>query len=610
MCGIVAALRPGLPVLPTLIDGLRQLEYRGYDSAGVAWLDRDKIGRCRAVGRVADLVAKCGDPSAISADIGIAHTRWATHGGVTEPNAHPHLSRDEIALVHNGIIENHEALRDELISDGYRFESDTDTEVIVNLIHRRISVGDDLFEAVRNTVVQLRGAYSIAVMSQHEPQRIVGARDGSPLIAGIVDQGGYLASDMGALIRETQHYHVLENGDIVDIQPQGIAVYNVDGELQQRPVLTSSLSPAAIELGPYRHFMQKEIYEQPNAINETLEGRLGGDRVLDGILGPDSDALLDQVRGVQIIGCGTSYYTGLVARHWMESLGIPCDVEIATEFSARRHPDPSHRLVIAITQSGETIDLVKAVEHARAEGFPWVLTLCNVPESSLTRMADLLLLTRAGPEIGVASTKAFTAFLTALLLVTVLLARRRGLDGAAEAEIVHQLRELPATVQQAIDLGDATEQLAIQLARYDNAIFLGRGSHFPIALEGALKLKEISYIHAEGYPAGELKHGPLALIDENMPVIAVAPNDELTEKLRSNMQEVRARGGQLFVIADDSSTVRESDGVSVLRFPSSGSWISPMVAVIPLQLLAYHVAVIRGTDVDKPRNLAKSVTVE
>ena len=608
MCGIVGAVSKN-NVVPMLIDGLKRLEYRGYDSAGVAVVRDNKIERKVNVGRVADLEAEI-DFDQFKAFTGIAHTRWATHGGVTKDNAHPHISQNNVALVHNGIIENHQELREELKSKGYNFYSQTDTEVIVNKVDDFISQGFDLLQAVQKTIKLLKGAYALGVISLSEPGRMIGARSRSPLLVGVKPGEAYLGSDMSALIAVTNQFMVLEDGDLVDINQGQVTIYNKENAIVERDVKTSSLSANAVELGDYNHYMQKEIFEQGQAIADTLEGRISANSVLEQSFGHNAADIFNQVEAVQIIACGTSFYSGLVARNWFEKFGVRCDVEIATEFSSRAHVVPDNALVVTISQSGETIDTLNALDKARQLGYRYSLTICNAPESSLVRASDLVFMTHAGPEIGVASTKAFTTQLAALLLLAIVLGRRKLLDQTTEAELVNELRSLPGKVEQALSQDKEIEKLAIRFVDKNHALFLGRGLHFPIALEGALKLKEISYIHAEAYPAGELKHGPLALVDSQMPVIAVAPNNNLLEKIKSNIQEVRARGGQLIVFADQESGMDADAGIEVIKVAPVDDTISPIIYVIPLQLLAYHVAVIKGTDIDKPRNLAKSVTVE
>ncbi|MGI9310991.1 MAG: glutamine--fructose-6-phosphate transaminase (isomerizing) [bacterium] len=609
MCGIVGAVGAD-DVLPLLLDGLRRLEYRGYDSAGVAVIDAGRLTRIRSVGRVADLERAIGDGAALGGATGIAHTRWATHGPATEANAHPHTGDETLALVCNGIIENHETLRREQQADGFEFASQTDTEVVVNEVRRHLRDGSDLLAAVQATLTVLEGAYAIGVVSAHEPRRLIGARHGSPLVVGIGDGAAYIASDMAALVSVTRDFQVLENGDVVDINDGAIAILDHRGRAQQRPRRTCSLSADAIELGDYRHYMLKEIHEQGVAIANALEGRIAGARLLEQCFGVDAASIFDRTRAVRILACGTSYHAGLVASYWFERYGVPCRAEIASEFRSRAHAVEDDCLVVTLSQSGETIDTLSALEVARAQGFERSLTICNSPESSLVRASDLALMTHAGAEIGVASTKAFTTQLVALRLLVIALGRRFRMTAADEARLIAELRELPAKVEKAIALEPLIADIAEQFADKQHALFLGRGAHYPIALEGALKLKEISYIHAEAYPAGELKHGPLALVDADMPVISVAPNDRLIAKLKANIEEVRARGGKLIVFADPESNITAQDNLQVINIAPVDSSMAPIIYTIPLQLLAYHVALIKGTDVDKPRNLAKSVTVE
>lgn len=609
MCGIVCAVSD-IPVLPLLIRGLKQLEYRGYDSAGVALLNQGVVERIRSVGRIADLEAALGEVRNSEATMGIAHTRWATHGKPTQKNAHPHLTPGKLAIVHNGIIENHQSLRSELIEAGYVFESETDTEVILHAVDREYRQTSDLYEAVRVTVKRLKGAYAIGLMCSDEPGRIVGARLGSPMVVGIGENSGYIASDMTALLSVTRDFYIIEDGELVDISNGEIRITDLEGEAVEHPVFTSSQNPSDTDLGDYRHYMLKEIYEQAQSVSDTLYGRISGECVMPGIFGAGDNAILEQTRAIQIIACGTSYHAGLVAQYWFEKYGVPCRVEIASEFRSRSHAVPDNALVVTLSQSGETIDTLAALKTAREAGYAHTLAICNVPESSLVRESDLVLMTHAGPEIGVASTKAFTTQLVALLLLVASVARRFKLSSQAEAKIVRELRELPAIIEQTLKREAEIAELAKLFANKDHALFLGRGTQYPIAMEGALKLKEISYIHAEAYAAGELKHGPLALVDEKIPVVAVAPNNRLLEKLKSNIEEVRARGGRMLVFADDSSDMQSSDGVEIIRVGKVDNIIAPIVFTLPLQMLAYHVALIKGTDIDKPRNLAKSVTVE
>jgi len=610
MCGIVGAVAER-NVVPILLEGLKRLEYRGYDSAGVAVLDGDSaLGRVRTPGKVAAL-GKMLESTGLTGSLGIAHTRWATHGAPNEANAHPHTVKDRIAVVHNGIIENHTELRGELKAKGYSFSSETDTEVIAVRVLQHVEEGHDLVTAVKMTTRILEGAYSIGVIDERDPQRVVAARLGSPLVVGIGVGENFLASDVAALIPVTQRFIFLEDGDVVDIRRDGVVISDTSDAEVSRPEVQSELTVDSVARGQYRHYMQKEIFEQADAIANTLEGRLSDNRVLEAAFGPESATVLDRVKSVQIIACGTSYHAGMVARNWMEGLaGIPCHVEVASEFRYR-HPVPNpDALVVAISQSGETADTLAALRACKASGFGPSLGIVNAPESSLVRESDLILMTRAGPEIGVASTKAFTTQLVALLLLVVVLGRRHKISAEREAIIVQQLRSLPEVCRAVLQLDESINDFSARFADKHHALFLGRGVQYPVAMEGALKLKEISYIHAEAYPAGELKHGPLALVDAEMPVIAVAPNDVLLEKLKSNLEEVRARGGELYIFADRDSGLQDAEGIHVLEVPPAGAHVTPIVYTIPLQLLAYHVAVLKGTDVDQPRNLAKSVTVE
>jgi glucosamine--fructose-6-phosphate aminotransferase (isomerizing) len=608
MCGIVAAAARN-NIVPVLLEGLRKLEYRGYDSAGLAILNGG-LQRLRSVGRVAELAAQA-DSTGASSETGIAHTRWATHGVPSERNAHPHIS-EGLAVVHNGIIENYEALRAELSDLGYRFSSETDTETIAHLIHHTLKSEPDLFRAVCRTVQRLQGAYAIAVVKEDEPGRVIVAREGSPLLLGVGEQGNYAASDASALLQVTRRIVYLENGDVAELRPDAWRVARADGTPVERPVALSTLSADAVELGRFRHYMQKEIFEQPDALANTLEMVGGAKSLQAGLFGAEAETLLGGARSVLILACGTSSHAGMAARYWLEAVaGIPCTVETASEYRYRESVPQADQLVIAISQSGETADTLAALRHAKALGHHRTLALCNVPESAIVRECALRFITRAGPEIGVASTKAFTTQLAALFLLTLVLAKLKGrLSDAEEAGQLQALRHLPAAIGRALELEPQIKTWAERFAMKQHALFLGRGIHYPIALEGALKLKEISYIHAEAYPAGELKHGPLALVDKDMPVIAVAPNDVLLEKLKSNLQEVKARGGELYVFADADSEITESEGVHILRLPEHYGRLSPILHVIPLQLLSYHAALVKGTDVDKPRNLAKSVTVE
>jgi glucosamine--fructose-6-phosphate aminotransferase (isomerizing) len=608
MCGIVG-ISAGRDVVRDLIAGLKALEYRGYDSAGVAILGPVGIERRRAKGKVRDLETAF-DALPLDGHCGIAHTRWATHGVPNERNAHPHISGDSLSVVHNGIIENHAELRAELQAAGYRFESDTDTEVIAHLVEHYQREGDSLLDATRRALARLHGAYALVLMSKREPGVLVGARSGSPLVLGFGDDEHYLASDIHALLPLTRRFTYLAEGDVVELRRDAVRVFDSAGELVQRAIKESTFSLDSVERGEYRHYMLKEIFEQPQAVADTLESRIASGRVLSNVFGVGADELLARTRNVHIIACGTSYHAGLVARYWIESLaGLPCSCEIASEYRYRQPVVPADTLLVTISQSGETADTLAALRMAGERGYLGRLAVCNVPESSIVREADLQLMTRAGPEIGVASTKAFTTQLAALALLALQLGRLHGTDPERVAAGVRELETLPGLIAEALQLDAAIRDMAESFVPKQHALFLGRGTQFPVALEGALKLKEISYIHAEGYPAGELKHGPLALVDESMPVVAVAPNDHLLDKLKSNMEEVRARGGELFVFVDAS--VRH--GMlhdHVLELPACGEIAAPIVFTIPLQLLAYHVAVLRGTDVDQPRNLAKSVTVE
>jgi glucosamine--fructose-6-phosphate aminotransferase (isomerizing) len=610
MCGIVGAVATR-NVVPVLLQGLKRLEYRGYDSAGVAVLDSEKcIKRVRKPGKIKDLEGALRDDPA-SGPIGIAHTRWATHGEPSEYNAHPHVCNNSVAVVHNGIIENFEALKETQQSLDYVFTSDTDTEVIVHQLHQYLDKGTSLLEAVTQTVKDLEGAYALGVISTEDPDHLIAARRGSPLVIGLGEKANYIASDVAALITETQEFIFLEEGDIAVLEPGKVSVFDRDGEAVERQVHHSELKHDAVERGEYDHYMLKEIYEQPAAIAETLEGRLGESTVLEASLGPKAKAILDKVKNIQIVACGTSYHAGLIAKYGFESVtGLPCNVEVASEFRYRKHVVLPNTLFITISQSGETADTLAALRLAKELGYEHTLAICNVPESSLVRESELTLMTRAGPEIGVASTKAFTTQLVAILLLLVVLARRFKLPEDLESKVVEQLRQLPGIIDDVLKLDDQIKVFAEEIADKDHALFLGRGMHYAVALEGALKLKEISYIHAEGYPAGELKHGPLALVDANVPIIAVAPNDKLIDKLKANLQEVRARGGKLYVFADQQANVKADKDTKVIQVAPVDIAVSPIIFTVPLQMLAYHVAVIKGTDVDQPRNLAKSVTVE
>jgi len=609
MCGIVGAVAQR-NVVPILLEGLKRLEYRGYDSAGLAVIAGDSLQRVRSVGRVASLASDAREHK-VRGSTGISHTRWATHGAPTERNAHPHVSLDGLAVVHNGIIENYEELREELKAQGYQFSSDTDTEVIAHLVHARWRETRDLGLAVREAVTRLRGAYAIACIVPAEPQRLVGARRGSPLLLGVGIEEHFVASDASALLPVTQRMVYLEEGDVADLGLFGYQVYDAQDRLVERAVHLSELSSETAELGPYRHFMQKEIAEQPRALGDTIESTLSRGFVPE-LFGAGAAEVFAGIDSVTILACGTSFYAGLVARYWIESLAqLPCSAEVASEYRYRESVRNPNTLIVTISQSGETADTLAALRHAQAQGHHRSLAICNVPESAIVRASGLSYLTRAGMEIGVASTKAFTTQLAALFSLTVTLGRARGaISPEKAAEYLEALRRLPGKVQHVLNLEPQLQGWAERFAEKHHALFLGRGVHYPIALEGSLKLKEISYIHAEAYPAGELKHGPLALVDADMPVIAIAPNDALLEKLKSNLQEVKARGGELYVLADNDSHFQAEPGVHVIRLPDHEGILSPVLHVVPLQLLAYHTALQKGTDVDKPRNLAKSVTVE
>ena len=610
MCGIVGAIADR-DVVPVLVEGLKRLEYRGYDSSGIAVADAASVRRVRRTGRVGEMEQAAAAEN-FHGSLGIGHTRWATHGGVTEANAHPHISHGDLALVHNGIIENHEAQRERLAALGYVFESQTDTEVIAHLIHHHMAGGNDLLDALQAAVKELTGAYALAVVSRSEPGRLVCARMGCPLLVGLGEGENFVASDVSAIISATRRVIFLEEGDTAELTRAGVQVFDGHDAPVQREVHVSDVSLASLELGPYRHFMQKEIHEQPRAIADTVEAVIDAGGFEPELFGARAGEVLGGVTGVKILACGTSYYAGMTARYWIEAIaGLPCDVEIASEYRYREaYADPSH-LVVTISQSGETLDTMEALKYAKSLGHRHTLSICNVPESAIPRASELVCYTRAGAEIGVASTKAFTTQLAALFQLTVVLGKLHGKVGPEqEADYLEQLRHLPGSVQHALNLEPQIQAWAERFAGKDDALFLGRGLHYPIALEGALKLKEISYIHAEAYPAGELKHGPLALVDVDMPVVVIAPNDRLLEKVKSNMQEVRARGGELFVFADQDSHFVESEGVHVIRTPRHAGVLSAVIHTIPVQLLAYHTALARGTDVDKPRNLAKSVTVE
>ncbi|MCK5720231.1 MAG: glutamine--fructose-6-phosphate transaminase (isomerizing) [Thiomargarita sp.] len=608
MCGIIGAVAER-DVVPILIEGLKRLEYRGYDSAGLAVIDQQSLKSKKVSGKVAKLEQEIKD-TLLSAPTGIAHTRWATHGKANYENAHPQISKELIALVHNGIVENYSKLRLQLEQWGYEFNSKTDTEVIVHLIHYHFNQSNDLLTAVRTSLQSIEGTYAIAVINPEVPGHLIAARHGSPLVIGIGIGEHFIASDIAALIPVTQKFIFLEDGDIVDLQRNSFKITN-SGNPVKRAIHISQLQANAVERGQYRHYMYKEIFEQPQAIKNTIENRIHNSSILETIFGPSTHKLLKNINSVQIIACGTSYHAGLTGRYWIEKFAkIPCTVEIASEFRYRNPLPNSQTLVVTLSQSGETADTLAALNEAKQLGFGPSLAICNVPESAIVRMSDMVLMTHAGPEIGVASTKAFTTQLLSLLMLAVVLGKHNNMDHKIEHRIVDAINILPAQIENVLKLNSIIEQLAGDFADKQHALFLGRGIHYPIAMEGALKLKEISYIHAEAYPAGELKHGPLALVDSKMPVIAVAPNNILQEKLKSNLQEVQARGGQLYIFANHRAIMQELDYVKVIELGEVDDIISPIIYSIPLQLLAYYVALIKGTDVDKPRNLAKSVTVE
>jgi glucosamine--fructose-6-phosphate aminotransferase (isomerizing) len=609
MCGIVGAVAKR-QVSDILVEGLRRLEYRGYDSAGVAVINAGKIGLTKRVGKV-EVLSDALAAAPLTGGVGIAHTRWATHGKPSEDNAHPHLSNDRIALVHNGIIENHEQLREQLTDAGYVFKSQTDTETIVHLIDSKIATGVDLLAAVKASIKELEGAFGLAVVSLGEPDKIICARSGSPLVIGVGIGENFIASDQLALRQVTDRFIYLEEGDIACVTSDGYLIWDESDQPVIRATISISDKLDAADKGQYRHYMLKEIYEQPAVIKNTLQGRISKDKILEQAFGTEAKAILDQAEHVQIVACGTSYHSGLVARYWLEEIaGVPCSVEVASEFRYRKVVVPKNSLFITISQSGETADTLAALRLAKTLGYSSSLAVCNVAQSSLVRESDLALMTEAGPEIGVASTKAFTTQLVALLLVTIALAKRHGLSIETEAEMVAALHTLPAAIEQTLTLDAEIKRKSEHFADKSHSLFLGRGAQYPVAMEGALKLKEISYIHAEAYPAGELKHGPLALVDADMPIVAVAPNNELIEKLKSNLEEVAARGGELFVFADVNTGLSVGPGLISVHVPTVAAVIEPIIYTIPLQLLSYHVAVLKGTDVDQPRNLAKSVTVE
>jgi glucosamine--fructose-6-phosphate aminotransferase (isomerizing) len=608
MCGIVGAIAER-NVVPILLEGLKRLEYRGYDSAGVAVIN-GSMQRLRSCGRVAQL-ERLAAAQGLNGTIGIGHTRWATHGVPSERNAHPHVSGG-VSVVHNGIIENHDAMRSRLQALGYEFSSDTDTEVIAHLVHSFLASGKPLFDAVQTATKELAGAYAIAVIAMDDPSRMVVARMGAPLLLGLGDGENFAASDTAALLQVTRRMIYLEEGDCAQVTLKSVHIVDARGHVVERPLHVSQLAADAIELGTYRHYMQKEIFEQPAAVAATLETITHATSIVPQIFGAEAAGVFSQINSCLILACGTSFHAGTVARYWIEGLaGIPCNVEIASEYRYRESVPNQRSLVVVISQSGETADTIAALHHARALGQPNALAICNVPESALIRACNLRFLTRAGPEIGVASTKAFTAQLASLFVLALVLAKQRGrLSREREVELLEALRRLPAWLSGALRAEPEMAAWAAKFARCEHALFLGRGVHYPIAMEGALKLKEISYIHAEAYAAGELKHGPLALVDRNMPVVAIAPRDLLLDKLKSNLQEVRARGGELYVLANGDTALTNGEGVHIVQLHDDPGVLSPIVSTVPLQLLAYHAALLRGNDVDKPRNLAKSVTVE
>ena len=611
MCGIVGAIAER-NIVPILMEGLRRLEYRGYDSAGLAVLNGSQhLSRLRTVGKV-KMLQEALEQSPATGKIGIAHTRWATHGIPSERNAHPHISRDGLAIVHNGIIENHEELREELMRSGYQFSSETDTEVIAHRIHFHLETVQDLFKAVRATVAELEGAYALAVVSEHDPERLILAREGCPVVIGLGVEENFVASDVAALLPVTRRFVFLEEGDVAEIRRKSVRIIDKNGNTVERVVRESELSADAAEKGQYRHFMLKEIHEQPRAIANTLQERVANGRLLEAAFGPAATEVFKRTQNVHIVACGTSYHAASVAKYFIEQIcKVPCAVDIASEYRYRNPLVPANSLFVTISQSGETADTLAALRLAKQSGYLSSLSICNVPESSLVRESELVMLTRAGPEIGVASTKAFTTQLAALGMLVVALAKHHGADAERERGLVTRLVELPKLVERTLELDPIVHKLAERFAEKHHTLFLGRGALYPVAMEGSLKLKEISYIHAEAYPAGELKHGPLALVDADMPVITVAPNNDLLEKLKSNLMEVRARGGELIVFADPEAGIQASDGVTVIEMPRHVTYFqAPAVYTIPLQLLAYHVAILKGTDVDQPRNLAKSVTVE
>ena len=609
MCGIVGAVAQR-DVAEILVEGLRRLEYRGYDSAGVAVIHHGELSRTRRVGKVQELTTALAEMP-LSGGTGIAHTRWATHGEPSERNAHPHLSEGDIAVVHNGIIENHHKLREMLKGLGYQFSSDTDTEVICHLVHHELKSHDTLLAAVQATVKQLEGAYGTVVIDRRDSERMVVARSGSPLVIGFGLGENFVASDQLALLPVTRSFAFLEEGDVAEVTRRSVSIFDVDGNVVEREVKESEVTHDAGDKGEYRHYMLKEIYEQPLALTRTIDGRIANKQVLDTAFGENAAEFLKDIKHVQIIACGTSYHAGMAARYWLEDwAGVSCNVEIASEFRYRKSHLFPNSLLVTISQSGETADTLAAMRLAKEMGYKATLTICNAPGSSLVRESDMAYMMKAGAEIGVASTKAFTVQLAGLLMLTAVIGRHNGMSDEMQAKITQSLQSMPAKVEQALGLDDAIAELAEDFADKHHALFLGRGDQYPIAMEGALKLKEISYIHAEAYASGELKHGPLALIDADMPVIVVAPNNELLEKLKSNVEEVRARGGLMYVFADVDAEFQSDDTMKVIQVPHCDEFMAPLIYTIPLQLLSYHVALIKGTDVDQPRNLAKSVTVE